>query len=120
MKYTPISAALVALMLTAPLQANEHLEPEYSQFARAGLPSSATSLRPYHEIVITVLKGAFDEDVRARLIALPSFTPEYAVGIKEADGVYKIFHLASQSRVEPGGRVVNGHSRSTRFCRRCR
>jgi hypothetical protein len=88
-----------ALILIAPSHANEHLEPEYSQFARAGLPPSATSLRPYHEVVITVLQGAFAPDVRARLVAMPSFTPEYALGIKENGGSYKIFHLASQSQL---------------------
>jgi hypothetical protein len=99
MKYTPISAALAVLILLTPSQANEHLEPEYSQFARAGLPPNATSLRPYHEIVITVLEGAFDADVRARLIAMPSYTPEYAVGIRETNDRHKIFHLASQSQL---------------------
>lgn len=95
----PRYAALAALILFTPCQANEHLEPEYSQFARAGLPPSATSLRPYHEIVITVLRSAFDADVRARLVAMPSFTPEYALGIRENEGRYKIFHLASQSQL---------------------
>jgi len=99
MKYTPISAALAALILIPPSQANEHLEPEYSQFARAGLPSTATSLRPYHETVISVLDSAFDPDVVMRLIAMPSFTPEYALGIREAEGTYKIFHLASRSQL---------------------
>lgn len=99
MNYMPLSAALAALILIAPSHANEHLEPEYSQFARAGLPPSATSLRPYHEIVITVLDGAFDADVRARLIAMPSFTPEYAMGIRETEGNYKIFHLVSESQL---------------------
>ena len=82
MNYKPLSAALAALILISPSQANEHLEPEYSQFARAGLPPSATSLRPYHEIVISVLDGAFEPDVTARLIAMPSYTPEYALGIR--------------------------------------
>lgn len=99
MSYLPRFAALAALILFTPTHANEHLEPEYSQFARAGLPPSATSLRPYHEIVIAVLQGAFDADVRARLIAMPSFTPEYALGIRENQGGYKIFHLASQSQL---------------------
>ncbi len=99
MKYTPISAAFAVLILISPTLANEHLEPEYSQFARAGLPPSATSLRPYHEIVISVLDGAFDPDVSARLIAMPSYTPEYALGIRETEGSYKIFHLASQAQL---------------------
>ncbi len=99
MNYKPLSAALAALILISPSQANEHLEPEYSQFARAGLPPSATSLRPYHEIVISVLDGAFEPDVTARLIAMPSYTPEYALGIRGAEGSYKIFHLASQAQL---------------------
>ena len=99
MNTMPLYTALAVLILLTPSQANEHLEPEYSQFARAGLPPSATSLRPYHEIVIEVLEGAFDADVRARLIAMPSFTPEYALGIREANGSHKIFHLASRSQL---------------------
>ena len=99
MNTTPIFAALAALILISPSQANEHLEPEYSQFARAGLPDSATSLRPYHEIIISVLDGAFDPDISARLIAMPSFTPEYALGIREVEGTYKVFHLASRSQL---------------------
>jgi len=99
MKYTPIFLALAVLILITPGQANEHLEPEYSQFARAGLPQNATSLRPYHEIVIEVLQGAFDADVSARLIAMPSFTPEYALGIRGTEGAYKIFYLESKSQL---------------------
>jgi hypothetical protein len=99
MNNTPLCAALAVFLLLTPSHANEHLEPEYSQFARAGLPPSASSLRPYHQIVIETLEGAFDTDVRARLIAMPSFTPEYAVGIRESDGSHKIFHLASRSQL---------------------
>ena len=46
-----------------------------------------------------MLDGAFDPDVSARLIAMPSYTPEYALGIRETEGSYKIFHLASQAQL---------------------
>jgi hypothetical protein len=99
MKYPTIITALAVLISITPSLANEHLEPEYSQFARAGLPPNATSLAPYHEIVIDVLHGAFEPDVRARLVAMPSFTPEYALGIRQSGGTYKIFLLESKSQL---------------------
>lgn len=90
---------VLAWMLAGSANADEHLQPEDSQFTRASLPPGATLLAPYHEMIINVLAGAFAQDVRARLIAMPSFTPEYALGIKENDGAYKIFHLASEAQL---------------------
>ncbi|MEY4879712.1 MAG: hypothetical protein RJB62_1181 [Pseudomonadota bacterium] len=90
---------IVGTLAASPLSATEHFVPEDSQFTRADLPEHATSLAPYHEMVISVLRDAFTDDVRARLIGLPSFTPEYALGIRERNGVYSIFHLQSQAQL---------------------
>jgi hypothetical protein len=88
---------LIALLAAPfPAMAQEHLVPEDSQFTRADLPPNATLLAPYHEMIITVLEDAFAEDVRARLIAMPSFSPEYALGLKETDGAWSIFHFQSE------------------------
>jgi hypothetical protein len=89
----------IACVLTGAASANEHLRPEDSQFTRASLPPGATLLAPYHEMIITVLAGAFEQDVKARVVVMPSYTPEYALGIKEAGGTYKIFDLASESQL---------------------
>jgi len=87
---------LVVLLAATPLAAQEHLVPEDSQFTRADLPPNATLLAPYHDMILTVLKDAFAEDVRARLIAMPSYSPEYALGLKERDGDWSIFHFQSE------------------------
>lgn len=99
MKYGLPTFLVAASILAGSASANEHLWPEDSQFTRASLPPGATLLAPYHEMIINVLKGAFEEDVKVRLVAMPSFTPEYAVGIRETGDVYKIFHLASGAQL---------------------
>jgi hypothetical protein len=99
MKSRQVLPFLLALALVNGAQANEHLRPEDSQFTRASLPPGATLLAPYHAMIIDVLAGAFEQDVRARLIAMPSFTPEYALGIRETNGIFKIFHLSSKSQL---------------------
>ena len=99
MRKSIAALSLAAFLCAASSHANEYLWPEDSQFTRASLPPNATLLAPYHAMIIEVLAGAFEQDVRARLVAMPSFTPEYAVGLKEANGSYKVFHLASMSQL---------------------
>ncbi len=99
MKYSFALPLLAALLTGSPLSATEHFVPEDSQFTRADLPAQATSLAPYHEMVITVLRDAFADDVRARVIGSPSFTPEYALGIRERAGAYSIFHMQSNAQL---------------------
>ena len=79
--------------------AAEHLVPEDNEFTRADLSEGAISLAPYYTMVVTALEGAFAPDVRARVIVMPSFTPEYAVGIKVNEDRYTIFHLGLDAQL---------------------
>src|SRR6185503_17763159 len=58
-------------------------------------------LRHYQEIVNSVLADAFAADVKARAIVEPSFAREFAVGIKESLGQYRI--VGVESRVQLWG-----------------
>ena len=91
---------LIALTLSAPLAlADEHLVPEANQFTRATLPNGEGSLAPYYDMVLSLLGDSYTRDVRARVIAMPSYAPEYAVGIRERDGAYAIFRLGLDTNV---------------------
>ena len=98
-KLLTIAFVLHAAAALAAAPDDDHLIPEDSDFTRADLPDGATLLGPYYAMVISALKDAFAPDVRARVIAMPSFTPEYAVGIKEDDGAFAIFHLALDAQM---------------------
>lgn len=65
--------------------ASENLEPEESQF-------SSEFLGGYTHLVLSYLSSAYEDDVIVRLIGLPSFSPEYLLGIKEVEGKYSIFY----------------------------
>ena len=91
---------LIALTLCAPpALAVEHLVPEANQFTRAALPNGEGSLAPYYDMVISLLGDAYTRDVRARVIAMPSYAPEYVVGLRERDGAFVIFHLSLETNV---------------------
>src|SRR5688500_6685036 len=85
-------------LLYAPLAlADEHLVAEENQFTRANLPNGQGSLAPYYDRVLTLLGAAFTPQVRARVIAMPSDAPEYAVGIREREGAFSIFHIGPKT-----------------------
>lgn len=65
--------------------AGEHLIPERSQFT--GGPILDVSK------VLSALSEAYDRNVLARAIVIPSRNFEYAVGVKSGSDGYKIFHL---------------------------
>jgi hypothetical protein len=67
--------------------AGSYLEPEDS------------GLTGYESSVKTVLKEAYEPNVRARAIAEPSFLPEFAVGVKESAGKYSVFFLEPSAQV---------------------
>jgi len=94
-RFLTIAFALCA----ASAMAAEHLVPEDNEFTRADLSEGAISLAPYYTTVVTVLEDAFAPDVRARVIAMPSFTPEYAVGIKVNGDRYTIFHIGLDTQL---------------------
>lgn len=87
--------ALAATALsTAPVLALDHLVPEQGGF------------ESYRATERAVMKAAFDPSVRIRAVAEPSFRPEFAVGVREQAGGFKIFFLQPR-----------GSSGTTRPCR---
>jgi hypothetical protein len=68
------------------LSATEHLEPEESRFTRMPF------LENYYQTVISALEVTYKPDIKVKAIVLPSFRPEYAVGIKKNNGIYHVFH----------------------------
>jgi tetratricopeptide (TPR) repeat protein len=68
----------------------EFLEPEDSIFSGEFYSYQAK----YYSMVYTALKEAYKRDVRVRVLVLPSFSPEYAVGIRENSGTFTIFRLS--------------------------
>lgn len=69
----------------------EHLEPGISLFSNG-------VLYDYHRMVINGFGEAFDQKVHARVIVMPSFMPEYAIGLQEDNGAYRLFRLAPEVR----------------------
>lgn len=78
--YLGLALAATALP-AAPGLASDHLVPEH-----AGLES-------YRATEQAVLKAAFDPSVRVRAVAEPSFSLEFAVGVREQTDGFKIFFL---------------------------
>ncbi|MGH1542607.1 MAG: hypothetical protein ACRBHB_19450 [Arenicella sp.] len=76
---------LLFIFLTQITHASEHLEPEDSQF-------SGRFLEKYIETVLSYLSSAYEDDVEVRLIGLPSFSPEYALGVIAKEKKYYIFY----------------------------
>lgn len=87
----------------------EHLEPEGSIFTELRwhffhLKDEDSESKPralveadwlykYHAMVLSVLVDAYAQNVKTRAIILPTFSPEYAVGITEDKDAYGIFYL---------------------------
>jgi hypothetical protein len=90
---------LALLLCPPPVLADEHLVPEDNQFTRAALPNGESSLAPYYEMVLKVLHDAYTPEVQARVIVMPSYGPEYAVGITETNGRYAVFQLSGDAQV---------------------
>lgn len=87
MRYARQLLAAIAASLWAPCApAGDHLEPEWT-------PYLGVHMDGFDEILVSVFKEAYADDVRARLIVVPSFEPEYALGVKETKGTYRIFLL---------------------------
>ena len=95
--------ALGFLLLTAglcgPAAADDHLVPEDNQFTRAALPNGQSSLAPYYGKVLELLGGAYGREVRARVVVMPSYGTEHAIGITQHGDAYEIFHLALSANV---------------------
>ena len=92
----------------------EYLEPEDSLFTGIFMPK-------YFVLVVSALEEAYKEDVRVRVLVFPSFSPEYAVGIRENSEIFTIFRLSlvkqlwgyislKMMRDEPPKVIKNGKS----------
>jgi hypothetical protein len=83
-------ALIAALSLAAPATAQEHLNPPGER---------RSELADYEANVRLVLRGAFEPDVRLRVIVKPSFQPEHAIGLRERDGAFTVFSMAPKRMV---------------------
>jgi hypothetical protein len=68
------------------VRTGEHLGPDSSAFV-GGTAGSAHDAK-----IVAALKGAFAKDVVARVVVITAFQPDYAVGVKENAGAYRIFY----------------------------
>ncbi|MFP3943840.1 MAG: hypothetical protein ACLFWF_08105 [Alphaproteobacteria bacterium] len=101
MSKSSFAPAVVATLLIATLAAaqddryGEHLEPEESVFEGHGVTSEGyySILDEYDRLLVSALVDAYGENVVARVIVVPSFKAETAVGLREKDGTYKVFYL---------------------------
>jgi hypothetical protein len=88
---------LAALLLTTPACAEDHLDP--------GEPVLGTAFLADYEIQVREkLKDAYAVSVEVRMVAPPSFFPEYAVGLLHAskyshEAPYRIFTLTSAAQI---------------------
>lgn len=87
-------ALVLALgLLAGPALAADHLYPEPSFFA------GDLFMPEYPQEVARTLQGVMDRDVVLRMIELPSFVPEHAVGVRKVIGHYEIFSVAAAEQV---------------------
>jgi hypothetical protein len=81
------------LLFTTSLSlASETLEPEDSAF-------SGVFLEDYTKMVLDFFREIYGKDILLRMVAFPSFHPEFAVGIRESAGVYSVLRLAPRKQL---------------------
>ena len=97
-------AILAALLLASPAaaqprwQREDHLEPEASTIGGTAV------LEGYDRTVREILHDAYDMRVEVRMVALPSFSPEYAVGLRSSKtygwgAPYRLFALSPKAQI---------------------
>ena len=86
---------------------SEHLDPQQP------VPNDRF-LVAYDKSLHEVFKEAFASDVRVRMLAEPSFEPEYAVGIRDIGGIYHILYLHVPSNL-----WYSGEDRAKAVAERC-
>jgi hypothetical protein len=89
-----LGSVLLTLLVLAlhPSLASDHLEPEDSLF-------SGVLFEDYTKMVLEALGEAYDERVVVRMVAFPSFHPEFAVAIRESSGTYTVLRLAPEKQL---------------------
>ena len=90
---------LAASLTAGAVAADDHLVPEDNQFTRAALPNGQGSLAPYYGKVLELLGGAYAREVRARVIVMPSYGTEHAIGIAQNGDAYEMFHLSLAANI---------------------
>src|SRR5262245_46182558 len=90
-----IGSLILALSVLAPHPsvASDHLEPEDSLF------SGGVFLEDYTKMVLEALGEAYDKDVIVRMVAFPSFHPEFAVAIRESSGTYTVLRVSPEKQL---------------------
>jgi len=85
---TKLAIVLSAALLATSAVAQEHLVPEQSVF-----PDYSADFGEYNSLVASAFKEAFDRNVLARVIAIPSFRREYAIWLKRTGNAYTVYFL---------------------------
>ena len=86
---------LCAFLNLSSVNADEHLIPEESEFTHL----DRYDFDPYYANVKSAFKNAYDRNIFARLIVIPSFTPEYALAVAKEDETYKIIHFSPSHHI---------------------
>ncbi|HWA03882.1 MAG TPA: hypothetical protein VG819_10170 [Rhizomicrobium sp.] len=90
-----LPATIVAGMLfVASARAENHLVPEVSSY----MPL-ATFQSGYMTLDMKVFAEAFSDDVKARVVVEPSFSHEFAVGVREAAGKYYLIYFEAPEQI---------------------
>ncbi len=76
----------IVFCLTSVNSVADNLEPEDSIFSK-GVVSE------YHSMVVNYLSEIRERNIRVSVIVMPSFQPEYGLGIKETEGEYSIIKV---------------------------
>ncbi|MCF6197760.1 MAG: hypothetical protein L3J50_13780 [Emcibacter sp.] len=85
--------------------AADHLEPEESQFSgllhtpEEGYIPKTMIFSGYEWEVIMTFREVYKDNIKARAIVIPSFQPEYAIGIAQEETGFVIFHLSIKEQL---------------------
>jgi len=123
-RYLLVLAALLASPAAAQQhwQPEDHLEPEHSVLGDTAFSSG------YDALVRDLLRDAYDRDVEVRMVAMPSFIPEYTVGLRGGKTIgkgdfrtttrgapYRIFVLSPEAQIwtyESIAALKRGHEKA--------
>lgn len=93
------SRFLALMLVSQTCFAIDHLIPEDSAYTYGHYPA-------YNDPVFVYFKSTFKDDVVLRLIVKPSFTPQYALGLRVEDGGYSIFRESASATIREDETVV--------------
>ena len=97
-----LSVAVYCMLLIPALAGDdEHLVPEDSVFSEHQPRKTKQHYDDYEENVLRFFNEAFDRSVFARVVVLPSFSPEYVIAISSDDADYKLVYLETDVQLWP-------------------